>query len=139
MATATADGTLTGHLHEFCSILAATPEFEGIRLRVDQFMINDAAKRQYQDVSERGEHLQHKQQQGVPLDPAEVAEFERRRDELLANPVARGFLDAQEEIHGIQEQVMAWVNKTFELGRVPAADEVGGGGGGCGHGCGCHH
>lgn len=137
MATATANGALTERLQEFCTTLAATPEFDAIRLRVDQFMINDAAKRQYQDVSERGEHLQHKQSQGVTLDPAEVAEFEQRRDALLANPVARGFVDAQEEIHGIQEQVMTWVNKTLELGRVPDAEEVGGGG--CGHGCGCHH
>lgn len=137
MATATANGALTERLQAFCTALTATPEFDAIRLRVDQFMINDAAKRQYQDVSERGGHLEHKQSQGVTLDPAEIAEFEKQRDALLANPVARGFVEAQEEIQGIQEQVMTWVNKTLELGRVPEAEEVGGGG--CGHGCGCHH
>jgi cell fate (sporulation/competence/biofilm development) regulator YlbF (YheA/YmcA/DUF963 family) len=134
----TATSALPDSIRRFCTELAAAPEFESIRRRVDQFMINDAAKLQYQRVTEHGEHLHHKQQQGIALGDAEIADFERQRDLLLGNPVARGFLDAQEEIQGIQQQVTAWLNKTFELGRVPEADELDSGGG-CGHGCGCKH
>jgi cell fate (sporulation/competence/biofilm development) regulator YlbF (YheA/YmcA/DUF963 family) len=137
MAT-TAAPALQDSVRRFCADLVAAPEFESIRQRVDLFMINDAAKLQYQRVTEHGEHLHHKQQQGVTLGDAEIADFERQRDLLLNNPVARGFLDAQEEIQGLQQQVTTWLNKTFELGRVPEADELDHGGG-CGQGCGCKH
>jgi len=35
------------------------------------------------------------------------------------NPVARGFLDAQESLHKIQDSIQQYVSKTLELGRVP--------------------
>jgi hypothetical protein len=54
---------------------------------------------------------------------------------LLNNPVARGFLDAQEAMHGIRETINSFVSKSLELGRLPEAGEMEGG---CGHGCGCH-
>ena len=123
-------------LAELCRALLTHPEYETLRLRVDQFLINDEARSQYVRVSERGEHLHHKQMQGVALEDAEVAEFEREREALLNNPVARGFLDAQEGLQKIQESVNRFVNKTLELGRLPESAELGGG---CGEGCGCGH
>ena len=39
--------------------------------------------------------------------------------------------------HKIQESVMSYVTKTFELGRVPAAEDFDSGS--CGTGCGCAH
>jgi hypothetical protein len=37
----------------------------------------------------------------------------------------------------IQDEVNQFVSKTFELGRVPSAEDLEGGS--CGPGCGCHH
>jgi hypothetical protein len=54
----------------------------------------------------------------------------------MANPVARGFLDAQQQMHKTQETVMKFVSKTFELGRVPTMEDMQEGS--CGTGCGCH-
>lgn len=124
-------------LEDLCHTLITQPEFDTIRLRIDQFMINDAAKAQYTRVSERGEYLQHKQAQGLPLSESEVEDFEKDRQALLNDPVARGFLDAQEQMQRMQESVSAYVQKTFELGRVPTPGDLDGGS--CGHGCGCHH
>jgi hypothetical protein len=56
---------------------------------------------------------------------------------LLGNPVARGFLDAQEELHEIQSSIHKHISKTIELGRLPVAADLEEGS--CGHGCGCHH
>ncbi len=128
--------SIQAKLEDLCRTIVSDPSFEGARLRVEKFLIDDGAKAQYALVSEAGEHLQHQQTQGMELPEAEVAEFERNREVLLANPVARNFIDAQEEIHELEESIEKFVSKTLELGRLPEASELKGGG--CGHGCGCH-
>lgn len=122
---------------ELCQTLLDQPEFQSIRARIETFMANDGAKSQYQMVMEQGDSLQHKQQMGAPLDGGEIAEFEKNRDSLLANPVAREFIDAQQQMHKMQESVMQYVAKTFELGRVPTNDDFPAGN--CGPTCGCDH
>lgn len=124
-------------LEALCRAILAQPEFEQHRLHVDQFMINDDARSQYVQVSEQGEHLHHKQTQGLELSQAEIAEFETKREALLKNPVARGFLDAQAALQGVQESINKFIGKTLELGRLPQSEDLQSGG--CGHGCGCHH
>lgn len=122
---------------ELCETIIQQPEFQSIRQRMDSFMADTKAQEQYESLSEKGRHLQHKQQQGVELAPAEIAAFDKEREAFFRNPVAKGFVDAQEAMHHIQEEVNQYLSKTFELGRVPSADELEGGS--CGSGCGCHH
>ena len=122
-------------LEDLCRTILSQPELEAHRLKVDQFMVNDDARAQYVRVSEQGEHLHHKQMQGVELDDSEVAAFEKEREALLGNPVARGFLDAQEAMQEVQETVNKFIRKALELGRMPESSDREGG---CGHGCGCH-
>lgn len=128
--------TVQTKLEELCKSILSQPDFEQWRLCVDQFLVNDEARAQYVEVSERGEHLHHKQTQGLELPPDEIAQFESQRERLLANPVARGFLDAQEALQGLRENINQFVGRTLELGRLPEGEELAGGG--CGHGCGCH-
>ena len=118
-----------------CQTILDQPEFQSIRLRIDTFMVNDAARGQYELLSEKGQFLQHKQQQGLELNPEEVTDFESLREKFFADPVARGFMEAQQEMHEMQESIMKHVAKTFELGRVPTAEDFAGS---CGTGCGCH-
>ena len=87
---------------DLCQTIVEQPEFLQIRQRIDTFMSDDTAKNQYQQVMERGDALQHKQHSGQPMDNAEIGEFERSRETLLGNPVAREFLDAQQQMHKIQ-------------------------------------
>jgi cell fate (sporulation/competence/biofilm development) regulator YlbF (YheA/YmcA/DUF963 family) len=122
---------------DLCQTIIEQPEFIEIRERIDAFMGDDAAKNQYQALMEKGDALQQKQQMGMPLDNAEIAEFEKNRDALMNNPVAANFLAAQQQMHKIQESVMQYVSKTFELGRVPALEDFPSEG--CGSGCGCAH
>ncbi|SRR5258706_6113251 len=121
---------------ELCQTILDQPNMQSIRRRIDSFMANDAAKTQYDDVMARGQALQQKQESSIPLASEEIDAFEKQRDALMNNPVARGFFDAQEELHEVQESVTKLVNKTLELGRMPTEEDLGGG---CGHGCGCHH
>ena|SRR5438105_7940737 len=122
---------------ELCQAIMDQPEFQKIRQRIDTFLADEPSKTLYQLVSEKGEYLQHKQERGAPVTSTEIADFERDRETLINNPVARDFLTAQEEMQKVQEAVQQYVTKTFELGHVPAPDEMDSGS--CGHGCGCHH
>jgi cell fate (sporulation/competence/biofilm development) regulator YlbF (YheA/YmcA/DUF963 family) len=120
---------------ELCQAILEQPEFEQIRRSLDTFLGDEQVRSQYQQLSERGEHLQHKQQMGSQLSSEEIEQFERERESFLNNPVARGFLDAQQQMHRVQESVTQYVTKTFELGRVPEEGDMES----CGHGCSCHH
>ena len=134
--TTTTDDAIVQKTRELCQVILEQPAFQSMRLRIDQFLVNDEAKAQYEKVSEKGEFLQHKQQQNLPLSGEEINDFEQHRAALFNNPIARGFLDAQEEMHKLQETVQRHVSKTFELGRVPEAADLDSGS--CGTGCGCH-
>jgi len=121
---------------DLCQSILDQPDYRQIRSRLDAFMSNEAARNQYQLVMEKGDALQQKQQFGTPMDNNEIVEFEKNREELLGNSVARDFLEAQQQMHKIQETVMQHVSKTFELGRVPTAEDFSSES--CGSGCGCH-
>ena len=122
---------------ELCQVIVDQPEMISIRKRIDTFLSDSAARGQYETVMTKGQALQEKQSQSQALEGTEIADFEKHRDALLNNAVARGFLDAQEELHKIQHSIQKHISKTLELGRVPAEadfEEES-----CGHGCGCHH
>ena len=137
MQTLIEESVITQKTRELCQTILDQPEVQTILRQVESFMSNEEAKTQYQLLSEKGEFLQHKQQQGLPLSNEEIADFEQRREALFNNPVARGFLDAQQEMHKMQDSLGQYVAKTFELGRVPSPDDFPSGS--CGSGCGCHH
>jgi len=122
---------------ELCQAIVDQPEMVSIRRRIDTFLADTGARGQYETVMSKGNALHEKQHNGQTLDGAEIADFEKHRDDLLKNSAARDFLDAQEELHGIQHSIQKLVSKTFELGRVPT--EVDLKEGSCGSGCGCHH
>ena len=122
---------------ELCQTIIAEPEMISIRSRIDTFLADASARGQYETLMGMGQALQEKQQHGQPLAPAEISDFEKSRESLLANLVARGFLDAQEEIHEIQHLIQKKISKTLELGRLPTTEDLEEGS--CGHGCGCHH
>ena len=124
---------------ELCQTILDQPNMQSIRQRIDAFMGDEKSRTQYESLVNKGQALQQKQQQSTPLTGEEIADFEQHRDALLGNPVAKNFLDAQEEMHAVQQSVHQFVNKTLELGRLPTEDELSSGA--CdGHGgCGCEH
>src|SRR5215469_12671374 len=126
---------------ELCETIVAQPEWSSIRNRIEAFLSNESARGQFDAVNDKGRSLHEKQHSGQPLNGQEIADFEKQRDALLQNPVARGFLEAQDELHEIQHAVQKYISKTLQLGRVPTeADLKEEEGGSCGHGdCGCKH
>ena len=129
--------TIETKTNELCEAILKEIHSGGIRTRIDTFMSDATARGAYEALMSRGQALQEKQHHGQPLDPTEIAAFEKDRDALLKNPVAAGFLDAQEEMNELQTSVKKKVAKSIELGRIPTAEELSDGGS-CGSGCGCH-
>lgn len=133
------DSAVMQKTKELCQAILDQPNMQSIRKRIDAFLVDDRARGQYEDVVNKGQALQQKQENSLPLSGDEIAEFEQHRDALLNNPVARDFLDAQEELSVVQKSVQKYVNKTFELGRLPTPEDLETGCGGHGGGCGCGH
>lgn len=140
MHTTTEDSVIVQKTKELCEAILAQPDSQNIRSRISKFMADDKARGQFDALNEKGDFLHHKQHQGVKLSDAEIADFEKDREAVLANATIRDFLEAQREMQKVQESVSQYVAKSFELGRVPSESEVGEEeGGSCGHGCGCSH
>ena len=137
MTTQTVENTIIEKTRELCQAIVDQPAMTNIRQQIDTFLSDSSARGQYEAVMSKGQALQEKQSKGGQLDGAEIADFEKHRDALLTNPVARGFLDAREELHEIQHSIQKYVSKTLELGRVPTAEDMEDHS--CGDGCGCHH
>ena len=121
---------------ELCETLIGHADFQSLRSRVDGFLCSDAAKEEYNSLVEQSQFLEHRQQTGTALSPSDIADFEKKRESVLANPIIGDFLQAQQEIQLIQKFVNDYVGKTFELGRIPTEEDFSQHGCGTG-GCGC--
>jgi cell fate (sporulation/competence/biofilm development) regulator YlbF (YheA/YmcA/DUF963 family) len=129
---------ITRKTRELCQMILDEPSMQALRQRIDTFMADEETRAQYDGLIAKGQALQEKQQGAVALTGEEISEFEQQRDSLLNNPVAREFLDAQQELHQVQESIQKYVSKTIELGRLPSEEELSSGC--CGdHSCGCSH
>lgn len=137
METITADTAVLAKTKELCQAILDEPNMRGIRQRVEAFMNDDRAQALYDGLVAKSQALQQKQDLSIQPTGEELADFEQHRTALFSNPVARSFLDAQEEMHNVQETVHRYVVKTLELGRLPTDEEMNHGS--CGHGCGCSH
>lgn len=163
MSAIAQDPTVLQKTQDLCQTILNQATMQTMRRQIDAFMGDETARAQYETVMHKGRALHEKQHQSLPLSGEEISDFEKSRDTLLANPVAKGFIDAQEELHGLRDTIHDYVSKTIELGRLPKAEDFehqccgGNGGGGCcegehdhdhghehshehGHGgCGCGH
>ena len=135
MPTLIDDAPVMQKTQDLCRAILESPNMLSIRERIDVFMSDEKARSQYDELVSKGQALQEKQQQSLPLSGEEITNFEQSREALFQNPVARGFMDSQEELHHLREGVTKYVNKTLELGRMPSEEDFES----CGHGCNCGH
>lgn len=135
----TQESLITDKTRELCQAILDQPEMRSARQAIDKFVADDKARAQYEGLMAKGQALQQKQQRGEQLTREEITAFEAERESVLNNPVARGFLEAQEEMHHVHQSINQQVSKTLELGRLPTEADFAEEGGGCGDGCGCGH
>ena len=137
MQTTTQNGVIHQKTIELCQTILDQPEMRAARQRVERFAADEKSRAQYEGLMTKGQALQEKQQRSLPLSGEEISAFEKDRDALLNNPVARDFLDAQQELHQVHTSINQYISKTLELGRLPTESDMDSGE--CGHGCGCEH
>ena len=137
MSIATVDNVVLEKTKELCQTILDQPATASIVQRMEAFMADEDARAQYAALMASGQTLQEKQSQSLPLSQEEIAEFERQREALLGNVVARDFMDAQEEMQSLRQSITQYVTRTLELGRVPTDEDFEAKG--CGHGCSCGH
>jgi len=138
MALMTEETVIAQKTRELCQAILDEPSMRATRQRIDAFMADEKTRELYDSLVAKGQALQEKQQRSLPLTGEEISDFERQRDTLLKNPVASGYLDAQQELHQVQESIHKYVTKTIELGRLPSEEELSESC--CGHGgCDCGH
>jgi cell fate (sporulation/competence/biofilm development) regulator YlbF (YheA/YmcA/DUF963 family) len=138
MQTAIEQSPILEKTRELCQAILAQPTIQSVRQRITTFMGDDQSRALYDDLVNKGQALQQKQQMSLPLSGEEIADFEQHRDALMKNPIARDFIDAQEELHQVQHSIQQYVTKTLELGRLPTESELDACCGSHG-GCGCSH
>lgn len=137
MQMTTQDGPIIQKTRELCQTILDQPDMRSARERIQTFIADEKSRAQYDGLMAKGQALQEKQERSQPLSHEEISAFEKDRDALLSNPVARGFLNAQEELHHVHKSINEYVAKTLELGRLPTDADLAEGG--CGDGCGCGH
>jgi cell fate (sporulation/competence/biofilm development) regulator YlbF (YheA/YmcA/DUF963 family) len=135
MDTKVKESPITQRTIELCQAITEQADFRELKQKLDAFMANELLKFDYQQVNTLGDLLRMKQSNGIELTPDEIATFDAMRGKFLNDPVAQGFLDAQEQLQQLHEVVGRFLNKTFELGRRPEFEDVHDGS--CSD-CGCH-
>ena len=130
------DSAVMGKTRDLCETIANDSDYRDLLQKVEKFLGDDEARLSYQSVHESGQALNQKQQSGLQLSDSEIAEFEGARTELLNNPIASDFMQAQQSLEALQSSVSRMVGMTLELGRVPTPEDIAqaSGGGGCGGG-----
>lgn len=137
MQTTTEESVITQKTRELCETILAQPEIRSALQRIETFVADEKARAQYDSVMAKGQALHDKQHRSQQLTQEEISTFEKERDALLANPVARGFLEAQDQLQDVHKSVNKYVSKTLELGALPTEADMEES---CGHGsCGCGH
>jgi cell fate (sporulation/competence/biofilm development) regulator YlbF (YheA/YmcA/DUF963 family) len=130
------DSAVIQRTRDLCQAIVDQPDYQAIRRRIMAFQTDDTALAQYNSLGEKQAALQRKQEEGVEPTDAEINDFERDREAFFRNPVAGGFIEAQQELHEVKKAITQLVSRTFELGRVPRPDECQTGS--CCEDCCCH-
>src|SRR3954470_12407092 len=97
------DSHIVRKAQELCQTLVDQPGFQELKGKLDAFMADEGLKFHYQQVSDLGNLLQMKQNDGLELKEEEIAQFESLRAELLNNTVARDFLEARDEVQKVHQ------------------------------------
>jgi cell fate (sporulation/competence/biofilm development) regulator YlbF (YheA/YmcA/DUF963 family) len=109
--------------NQLCEAIVGQEGFSELYKKIDGFVNDEKLKYEYGMLNDQGAMLQQKQQAGVEIPENEIAEFEKLREEFMANPVATQFLEAQEEVQQVQDRIHQVIAKTFEVGHVPQSED----------------
>lgn len=134
--------TLDTKIQELCQAILDDMRVQSAREQVEAFLEDDDARELYSAVAQKSEELHAKQHAGQELTEDDVKTFERLRTAAFSDTRVQQFSSARASLQEVEDRIVAYVEKTLELGRIPSESEVVRQGGGCcggsgGGGCGC--
>ena len=122
--TNTAREQVDAKLMELCEVIAGQEDFKEMCSHIEGFMADEKAKFEYQMLNEMGGMLQQKQAMGAEISDEEAAKFDSLRDSFTTNQTAMSFMKTQERLQCMQDHILRFVQRTFEVGRVPTEEEM---------------
>ena len=99
---------------QLCESIVNQKGFKELFSKIDAFVTDEKLKYDYSTLNDQIALLQQKQQAGVEIKEEEIVEFEKLREEFMANSIATNFLEAQAEFQQVQDRINQIITKTFE-------------------------
>ena len=121
---------------ELCSLILQSGEYQENVAKIETFFKDEEAQESYRNFAKLGEEMHSKQQEGS-LEQSDIDSYEQQLAALKENGVTGEFMDAEQTLNGIVQQIAKQVGKTLELGRLPTAEDLDEGDCCSSGGCGC--
>lgn len=109
---------------KLCDALAQDQKIISSKARIGLFFQNADATKLFQDVNNYGEELRNKHLSGMAPTEEEIAKFDELRQAVVENDLARGFLEARQQIDEVLGTINQFLGMSIDLGRAPSLDEV---------------
>lgn len=109
---------------ELCNALAQDQKVISAKARIGLFFQNAEATKLFQEVNSYGEELRNKHLAGMPPTEEEISKFDKLREAVVSNELARGFLESRQQIDEILGTISQFIGMSIDLGRAPSLEEV---------------
>lgn len=109
---------------ELAGAFAQSQKVVSAKARIGLFYQNPAATELFRKVSDYGENLRNKHMEGMPPSESEIAEFDKLRQDVINNPLCKGFLEARQELDEMLAVVNQYMVMAIEKGVAPTDEEV---------------
>lgn len=106
------------------SAFAKSQKVVSAKARIGLFYQNPEATDLFRKVSEYGESLREKSMSGMEPSQEEIAKFDEMRQNVVDNPLCKGFLEARQEIDELLATVNQYLCLAVEHGTAPTDEEV---------------
>lgn len=109
---------------ELANAFAASQKVISARARIGLFYQNPEATDLFRKVNEYGEKLRNKHMEGMPPSEEEIATFDTLRQNVVDNPICKGFLEARQELDQLLSTINQYLCLAIEKGSAPSDEEV---------------
>ena len=106
-------------MRSLCEAILAGKQFRDANAAIEAFLQDEDAKAQYIAYNTRRAEVRERQERGFQLTAGEIDELEKLHQEIIDQPVIRGFMVATDELERIKHAAIEFLEKSFELCRVP--------------------
>ena len=124
MANTSLTPDLVAAVSELASVFAQSQKVVSAKARIGLFYQSPEASDLFRKVSEYGEELRNKHMAGMAPSEEELAKFDQMRQDVVANPLCSGFLEARQQLEELLSTVNQYLCLAIDKGAAPSDEEV---------------